>query len=111
MHLADVGRFLLPWCVEQRLVLFALAHVFRISHYADDLELALVIQVRDAFAEHVFIRKELLLEGLIDDSDRGSVLIVVYRELASAQEWYAHRREIVFAYRLPHRFVVRSASF
>ena len=89
--------FLLPRRVEQRLDLFALAHVFGVGHDADDLDFTLAIDNRDTLAEHVFVGEELAREGLIDDGDFGRMLIVLRREVASAQQGDFHRRKIVLA--------------
>src|SRR5215213_2136295 len=84
MHRANLFAFLLPRCVEQWLDLFALAHVFGVGYYADDLDIMLAIDNRDVLAQRIFSGKKLTRESLTNNGDSGSALIILRSESASA---------------------------
>ena len=90
-HFADHCAFLLPRRVEQRLNLFALAHVFGVSDDANDFDFAFVVDKGDMLAHHVFVGKELARKGLTRHGDLGSTLVILRSEAASAQERDFHR--------------------
>src|SRR5262249_21686423 len=65
VHFSYRFKLLSPGCVQKRLNLFSLAAVFRVANNADDFNLSFAVSISYVFAEHIFIRKELLPEGLV----------------------------------------------
>src|SRR6185295_9114167 len=111
MHLAQFGDFLLPWRIEQRLHIFALAFVLSVSHDANNLDPTLVAGKPDRLAEHFPVGKELAHEGLIDDAYARCMRIVTGRKFAAAEEGNFHRRKIVLAHDLTHRVALWGSAF
>src|SRR5437870_3766373 len=100
MHLTNRCAFLLPGLVQQRLNLFALAHVFGVCHYPDNRNLTVAERDGDMFAERVLAWKKLLSESLIDYGDPGRTLVILRRELATLKHWDLHGCKIVLAHHL-----------